>query len=207
MNLISRFFDPTEGRILIDGQDARRINVRELRRHIAIVMQDVFLFSETVKENIAFGTPGAELERIKNMARVADASPFIERMPEQYDTFLGERGSGLSGGQRQRISLARGLMKDPAILILDDTTSAVDMETEVKIHNELQDVMQQKTTFIIANRISSVKRADEIIILSHGKIVERGTHTSLLAAKGAYYKIYLKQLGKTEEEVTSDGTE
>lgn len=207
VNLISRFFDPTEGRILIDGQDARRINVRELRRHIAIVMQDVFLFSETVKENIAFGTPGAELERIKNMARVADASPFIERMPEQYDTFLGERGSGLSGGQRQRISLARGLMKDPAILILDDTTSAVDMETEVKIHNELQDVMQQKTTFIIANRISSVKRADEIIILSHGKIVERGTHTSLLAAKGAYYKIYLKQLGKTEEEVTSDGTE
>lgn len=207
VNLISRFFDPTEGRILIDGQDARRINVRELRRHIAIVMQDVFLFSETVKENIAFGTPGAELERIKNMARVADASPFIERMPEQYDTFLGERGSGLSGGQRQRISLARGLMKDPAILILDDTTSAVDMETEVKIHNELQEVMQQKTTFIIANRISSVKRADEIIILSHGKIVERGTHTSLLAAKGAYYKIYLKQLGKTEEEVTSDGTE
>lgn len=207
VNLISRFFDPTEGRILIDGQDARRINIRELRKHIAIVMQDVFLFSETVKGNIAFGTPEAELERIKQMARIADASPFIERMPDQYNTFLGERGSGLSGGQRQRISLARGLMKDPAILILDDTTSAVDMETEVKIQHELQDVMQQKTTFIIANRISSVKRADEIIILSHGKIIERGTHTSLLAAKGAYYKIYLKQLGESEEEAANDGTE
>lgn len=207
VNLISRFFDPTEGRILIDGQDARRINIRELRKHIAIVMQDVFLFSETVKGNIAFGTPEAELERIKQMARIADASPFIERMPDQYNTFLGERGSGLSGGQRQRISLARGLMKDPAILILDDTTSAVDMETEVKIQQELQDVMQQKTTFIIANRISSVKRADEIIILSHGKIIERGTHASLLAAKGAYYKIYLKQLGESEEEAANDGTE
>lgn len=207
VNLISRFFDPTEGRILIDGQDARRINIRELRKHIAIVMQDVFLFSETVKGNIAFGTPEAELERIKQMARIADASPFIERMPDQYNTFLGERGSGLSGGQRQRISLARGLMKDPAILILDDTTSAVDMETEVKIQHELQDVMQQKTTFIIANRISSVKRADEIIILSHGKIIERGTHASLLAAKGAYYKIYLKQLGESEEEAANDGTE
>ncbi|WP_313466933.1 ABC transporter ATP-binding protein [Carnobacterium sp.] len=207
VNLISRFFDPTEGRILIDGQDARRINIRELRKHIAIVMQDVFLFSETVKGNIAFGTPEAELERIKQMARIADASPFIERMPDQYNTFLGERGSGLSGGQRHRISLARGLMKDPAILILDDTTSAVDMETEVKIQHELQDVMQQKTTFIIANRISSVKRADEIIILSHGKIIERGTHASLLAAKGAYYKIYLKQLGESEEEAANDGTE
>ena len=209
VNLISRFFDPTEGRILIDGQDARRINVRELRKHIAIVMQDVFLFSDTIKENIAFGTPEAELERVKLMARVADASPFIESMPDQYNTFLGERGSGLSGGQRQRISLARGLMKDPSILILDDTTSAVDMETEVKIQNELQNVSQKKTTFIIANRISSVKAADEILILSKGKIIERGTHASLLELKGAYYKIYLKQLGKSDddEEVLDNGPE
>lgn len=209
VNLISRFFDPTEGRILIDGQDARRINVRELRKHIAIVMQDVFLFSDTIKENIAFGTPEAELERVKLMARVADASPFIESMPDQYNTFLGERGSGLSGGQRQRISLARGLMKDPSILILDDTTSAVDMETEVKIQNELQNVSQKKTTFIIANRISSVKAADEILILSKGKIIERGTHASLLKLKGAYYKIYLKQLGKSDddEEVLDNGPE
>lgn len=209
VNLISRFFDPTEGRILIDGQDAKRINVRELRKHIAIVMQDVFLFSDTIKENIAFGTPEAELERIKLMARVADASPFIESMPDQYNTFLGERGSGLSGGQRQRISLARGLMKDPSILILDDTTSAVDMETEVKIQNELKHVSKEKTTFIIANRISSVKSADEILILSKGKIIERGTHASLLEQKGAYYKIYLKQLGKSDddEEVLDNGSE
>ncbi|WP_034552315.1 ABC transporter ATP-binding protein [Carnobacterium funditum] len=209
VNLISRFFDPTEGRILIDGQDARKINVRELRKHIAIVMQDVFLFSETIKENIAFGTPEAELERIKLMARVADASPFIEQMPDQYNTFLGERGSGLSGGQRQRISLARGLMKDPSILILDDTTSAVDMETEVKIQQELQTVSQKKTTFIIANRISSVKSADEILILSKGEIIERGTHVSLLELKGAYYKIYLKQLGKSDDDegVSDNGPE
>lgn len=209
VNLILRFFDPTEGRILIDGQDAKKINVRELRRHIAIVMQDVFLFSETIKENIAFGTPEAELEKIKQMARVADASPFIEQMPEKYNTFLGERGSGLSGGQRQRISLARGLMKDPSILILDDTTSAVDMETEVKIQHELENVSQKKTTFIIANRISSVKSADEILILSKGKIIERGTHASLLELKGAYYKIYLKQLGSDteEEEVLENGPE
>ena len=209
VNLISRFFDPTEGRILIDGQDAKRINVRELRKHIAIVMQDVFLFSDTIKENIAFGTPEAELERIKSMARVADASPFIESMPDKYNTFLGERGSGLSGGQRQRISLARGLMKDPSILILDDTTSAVDMETEVKIQTELQNVSQKKTTFIIANRISSVKSADEILILSKGKVVERGTHESLLKLKGAYFKIYLKQLGKSDddEEVLDNGPE
>ncbi|SEK96515.1 ATP-binding cassette, subfamily B [Carnobacterium iners] len=209
VNLILRFFDPIKGRILIDGQDARKINVRELRKHIAIVMQDVFLFSETIKENIAFGTPEAELDRIKQVARVADASPFIEEMPDKYNTFLGERGSGLSGGQRQRISLARGLMKDPSILILDDTTSAVDMETEVKIQQELQNVSQKKTTFIIANRISSVKTADEILILSKGEIIERGTHASLLEEKGAYYRIYLEQLGKSDgdEEVSDNGPE
>lgn len=200
VNLISRFFDPTHGQVLIDGVDAKEMNVRELRSHIAIVMQDVFLFSDTIKENISFGTPGAELERVQQVARVADADPFIQRMPDQYNTYLGERGSGLSGGQRQRISLARGLMRDPAILILDDTTSAVDMETEVKIQNELQGVMHEKTTFIIANRISSVKKADEIVIMSKGRITERGTHASLLEKKGDYYRIYLKQLGQSDEE-------
>ncbi|MER2174249.1 MAG: ABC transporter ATP-binding protein [Carnobacterium sp.] len=208
VNLISRFFDPTEGKVLIDGIDAKKWNVRELRSHIAIVMQDVFLFSDSIQKNISFGTPGADLERVQKSARVADADPFIQGMPEQYNTYLGERGSGLSGGQRQRISLARGLMKDPSILILDDTTSAVDMETEVKIQQGLGELMKEKTTFIIANRISSVKSADEIIILSKGEIIERGNHASLLDKKGYYYRIYQKQLGQSdEEEVETNGTD
>ena len=208
VNLISRFFDPTEGVVLIDGINAKNWNVKELRSHIAIVMQDVFLFSDSIKQNISFGTPGADLERVQKSARVADADPFIQSMPDQYNTYLGERGSGLSGGQRQRISLARGLMKDPAILILDDTTSAVDMETEVKIQQGLGELMKEKTTFIIANRISSVKSADEIIIMSKGAIIERGNHASLLDKKGYYYKIYQKQLGQAdEEEVETNGTD
>lgn len=129
------------------------------------------------------------------MARIADANHFIEQMPEGYETIVGERGVGLSGGQKQRISLARALMKDPAILILDDTTSAVDMETETRIQEELDQITSDKTTFIIAHRVSSVKEADEILIMAHGKIVERGTHDSLLAKKGYYYDVYNKQLG------------
>ncbi len=208
VNLISRFFDPTEGNVLIDGINVKQWNVKELRSHIAIVMQDVFLFSDSIKKNISFGTPGANLERVQKSAKVADADPFIQLMPDQYNTYLGERGSGLSGGQRQRLSLARGLMKDPSILILDDTTSAVDMETEVKIQQGLGELMEGKTTFIIANRISSVKKADEIIILSKGKIIERGNHASLLDKKGYYYKIYQKQLGQSdEEEVGTNGTD
>ncbi|EUJ23045.1 putative ABC transporter ATP-binding protein YknU [Listeria grandensis FSL F6-0971] len=195
VNLICRFYDPTAGIILIDGMDARKWHVRELRDHIATVMQDIFLFSDTIEGNIAFGAPDATMEDVQRMARIADADHFIERMPESYDTIVGERGVGLSGGQKQRISLARALLKDPSILILDDTTSAVDMETEVKIQGELGKITQDKTTFIIAHRISSVKDADEILILDHGKIVERGTHSSLLAEKGYYYDIYQKQLG------------
>ncbi|MCI3028065.1 ABC transporter ATP-binding protein/permease [Desemzia sp. C1] len=208
VNLISRFFDPTEGRVLIDGEDIKNWNVRELRQNISIVMQDVFLFSDTIQENISYGTPEAPIETIREMAKVADASPFIEKMPEKYGTYLGERGSGLSGGQKQRLSLARGLMKNPAILILDDTTSAVDMETEVKIQDAMRKVSQEKTTFIIANRISSVKAADEIVILSKGRIVERGRHSDLLQKRGAYYDIYREQLGQSEvEEAFDDGTE
>lgn len=195
VNLICRFYDPTEGIILLDGVDARKWHVRELRDHIATVMQDIFLFSDTIEGNIAFGAPEATIEDVRRMARIADADHFIETMPESYDTIVGERGVGLSGGQKQRISLARALLKDPSILILDDTTSAVDMETEVKIQEELSQITQDKTTFIIAHRISSVKDADEILILDHGKIVERGTHVSLLEKKGYYYDIYQKQLG------------
>ncbi|HAA8317225.1 TPA_asm: ABC transporter ATP-binding protein [Listeria monocytogenes] len=195
VNLICRFYDPTSGEILIDGVDARKWHVRELRNHIATVMQDIFLFSDTIKGNIAFGAPDATMEDVRRMARIADADHFIETMPESYDTIVGERGVGLSGGQKQRISLARALLKNPSILILDDTTSAVDMETEVKIQGELKKITENTTTFIIAHRISSVKEADEILILNHGEIIERGTHTSLLAEKGYYFDIYNKQLG------------
>lgn len=138
VNLICRFYDPTSGEILIDGVDARKWHVRELRNHIATVMQDIFLFSDTIEGNIAFGAPDATMEDVRRMARIADADHFIETMPESYDTIVGERGVGLSGGQKQRISLARALLKNPSILILDDTTSAVDMETEVKIQGELK---------------------------------------------------------------------
>ncbi|EAF4678253.1 ABC transporter ATP-binding protein [Listeria monocytogenes] len=195
VNLICRFYDPTSGEILIDGVDARKWHVQELRNHIATVMQDIFLFSDTIEGNIAFGAPDATMEDVRRMARIADADHFIETMPESYDTIVGERGVGLSGGQKQRISLARALLKNPSILILDDTTSAVDMETEVKIQGELKKITENTTTFIIAHRISSVKEADEILILNHGEIIERGTHTSLLAEKGYYFDIYNKQLG------------
>ncbi|CAM2363576.1 ABC transporter ATP-binding protein [Listeria seeligeri] len=195
VNLICRFYDPTSGEILLDGVDAKKWHVRELRNHIATVMQDIFLFSDTIEGNIAFGAPDATMEDVRRMAQIADADHFIETMPESYDTIVGERGVGLSGGQKQRISLARALLKNPSILILDDTTSAVDMETEVKIQGELKQITENTTTFIIAHRISSVKEADEILILNHGEIIERGTHASLLAKKGYYFDIYNKQLG------------
>lgn len=197
INLISRFFDPTEGNILIDDHDVREWNVLDLRKHITIVMQDVFLFSDTIKSNISYGSPETSFEEVEDMAEVADAREFIEKMPEQYETYLGEQGSGLSGGQKQRLSLARGLLKNPAILILDDTTSALDMETEARIQKGMEDISRERTTFIIANRISSIKNADQILILSKGKIIERGQHEELLAKKGAYYRIYREQLGRT----------
>ena len=198
VNLISRFFDPTEGRVLIDDVDIREWNVLDLRENITVVMQDVFLFSDTIKSNISFGLPDTEIEAVEEIADLADASEFIEKMPERYETYLGEQGSGLSGGQRQRLSLARGLLKDPAILILDDTTSALDMETEARIQKGMQNLSRKKTTFIIANRISSVKNADHILLLSKGKILEQGKHEELLDNEGIYYRIYKEQLGQAE---------
>lgn len=198
VNLISRFFDPKHGKVLIDDVDVREWNVIDLRENVTVVMQDVFLFSDTIKSNISFGSPDTTFEEVEEMAEVADASEFIERMPERYDTYLGEQGSGLSGGQKQRLSLARGLLKNPAILILDDTTSALDMETEAKIQRGMEDISRERTTFIIANRISSVKNADQIFILSKGKIIERGQHKELIDKQGAYYRIYREQLGRAE---------
>lgn len=195
VNLIARFYDPTSGEVLIDGKNAKDWPVRKLRENIAMVMQDVFLFSNTIEDNIAFGNPELESRYIRRVAEIADANGFIEKMPEGYQTVVGERGVGLSGGQKQRISLARALAKDPKILILDDTTSAVDMETESKIQQELDKITKDKTTFIIAHRISSVRDADLILMMEKGRIVEQGTHQQLVNQKGTYYEIYQKQLG------------
>lgn len=195
MNLITRFYDPTSGAVLIDGKLAKDYPVRQLRDQVTIVMQDQFLFSDTIAENINYGNREANPRFIRDMASVADAENFIEEMPEGYDTVVGERGVGLSGGQKQRISLTRALVKDPSILILDDTTSALDMETEAKIQKELRRITKDKTTFIIATRISSIRQADQIIVLNHGRIIERGTHEELLAKHGYYYDTYQKQLG------------
>ncbi|MCM2980711.1 ABC transporter ATP-binding protein/permease [Niallia circulans] len=200
VNLIARFYDPTEGEVLIDQINAKVWPVRKLRDQISMVMQDIFLFSNTIEENISFGKPYLNMEQIQRVAAIADAHNFIVKMPEGYDTIVGERGVGLSGGQKQRISLARALAKDPSILILDDTTSAVDMETESKIQKELNQLTQDKTTFIIAHRISSVRDADFILVLDKGEVKEQGTHTELVAKKGMYYDVYRRQLGLVEQE-------
>lgn len=201
VNLVARFYDPTQGQVLIDGKNAKDYPVRQLRENISMVMQDVFLFSNTIEDNIAFGNPYVEAQYIQRVAEVADAHNFISKMPQGYDTIIGERGVGLSGGQKQRISLARALAKDPSILILDDTTSAVDMETESKIQKELTNLTGEKTTFIIAHRISSVREANLILMMEKGRVIEQGTHEELLAKKGFYYEVYQKQLGLTNGEV------
>ena len=211
VNLIGRFYDATEGEVKIDGHNIKEYPVRFLRNHISMVMQDVFLFSNTISDNIAFGDPYTSANNVKRMAAVADADAFISRMPDGYSTIVGERGVGLSGGQKQRISLARALTKVPSILILDDTTSAVDMETEAKIQQGLNEVTDLTTTFIIAHRISSVRDADLILMLDKGSIVERGTHSQLIAQRGRYYRLYQKQLGMEiaddDQEAVSELTE
>lgn len=196
VNLISRFYDPTVGHVVIDGIDARDWPLTTLRSQVCVVAQDTFLFSDTIGGNIAFGAGSNRDENyIRRMAAIAGADGFIRSMPEGYNTVVGERGVGLSGGQKQRLSLARALADDPAILIMDDTTSAVDMETEAEIQRHLKDMGGAKTIITIAHRISSIKDADLILVLEHGQIVERGDHASLVKSHGRYWEIYKKQLG------------
>jgi len=193
INMIGRYYDPSEGQVLIDGIDVKDIDLKYLRNHVASVMQDVFLFSESIYENISYGIPSVSLDEVKKTSQLAGAKEFIEDMDEQYDSIVGERGMGLSGGQKQRVSLARALLKKSPILILDDATSAVDMETEHMIQESLENMSNKSTVFIIAHRISSVRNADEIIILKDGEIAERGTHDELLKVKGEYFNIYKEQ--------------
>ncbi|WP_117169850.1 ABC transporter ATP-binding protein [Paraliobacillus sediminis] len=188
--LMTRFYEPQSGKVLIDQKPSSDYNIKSLRKHIGFVLQESFLFSTSIRDNIAYGNPTANIDDIIAAAKRAQAHSFIMEMPNGYETMLGERGMGLSGGQKQRIAIARAILIDPSILILDDATSAVDMETEFRIQKALNEVMKGRTTFIIAHRISSLKHADEILVLEDGEIVERGTHEKLLENGGPYQRIY-----------------
>ena len=197
MNLLCRFVDATSGEVLVDGVNVKDWNLYDLRDNIGMAMQDIFLFSDTIEGNIAYGRPDCSFEEIRQAAIMADANHFIKKMP---DTIVGERGVGLSGGQKQRISLARALLKKPSILILDDTTSAVDMETESYIQDQLKKLDGQCTIFVIAYRISSIKDADQILVMDNGRIIEHGTHQELLAHKGYYASAFYHQYGELPSE-------
>jgi ATP-binding cassette subfamily B protein len=189
-SLIPRFYELNSGDILIDGKSIKDITLKSLRENIGIVQQDVYLFSGSVMENISYGKPGASFEEIKKAAEMAGAAEFIEKLPQGYDTYVGERGVKLSGGQKQRISIARVFLKNPPILILDEATSALDNESEKIVQESLERLAKGRTTFTIAHRLTTVQNAAEILVLTADGIVERGTHSELLEKKGIYYNLH-----------------
>jgi ATP-binding cassette, subfamily B, multidrug efflux pump len=202
INLLPRFWDVSGGSIRIDGVDVRDVTLGSLREQIGIVLQDTFLFSTTVMENIRFSRPNASDEEVISAAKLAQAHDFIERLPEGYQTVLGERGSGLSQGQRQLISIARAALADPRVLILDEATSSVDTRTERKIQAALEKLLEGRTSFVIAHRLSTIRNADQVLVLKDGEIIERGTHDTLLEERGFYYNLYMSQF-RAEESVAS----
>jgi ATP-binding cassette subfamily B protein len=199
LKLLLRLYDVDEGAIRVDGQDVREVTLSSLRQHVGYVGQDTFLFYGTVRENITYGTFDADEEAVVEAARAAEAHEFITNLPDGYDTMVGERGVKLSGGQRQRISIARAVLKDPAILVLDEATSDVDTETEMLIQRSLDRLTADRTTFAIAHRLSTIKDADRILVLEDGRVVERGTHGDLLEAGGLYAHLWGVQAGEIDE--------
>jgi ATP-binding cassette subfamily B protein len=207
LNLLPRFYDVTSGRVTIDGVDVRDVTLESLRANVGVVMQDVFLFNGTVRENIAYGRPEATDEEIIEAAKIARLHDFIMTLPDRYETWVGERGITLSGGQKQRISIARTLLLDPKILVLDDSTSSVDMETEFLIQQALAELLRGRTAFVIAHRLRTVRNADQIIVLKDGRIAEQGTHDELLAIGGTYREIYDVQLRDQEALAATDAAQ
>lgn len=204
--LVPRFHDPTSGRVLWDNTDLRDARLADLRRQIAVVTQETILFNDTVRYNIAYSRPEATDEEIKQAARIALADRFIEELPQGYETIVGERGVLLSGGQRQRLAIARAVLADSPVLILDEATSALDTESERLVQQALNNLMQHRTTIVIAHRLSTVRRADMIVVMERGRIVETGTHTELLQRGGAYHRLYEMQFAEEEEEIAVIGT-
>jgi ATP-binding cassette subfamily B protein len=199
ISLVPRFYDPTSGAVRIDGRDIREFTLQSLRRNIGIVMQETFLFSMTVRENIAYGRPDASLEEIEAAARAAKAHDFIMRMSDGFDTVIGERGVTLSGGQKQRLAIARALLVDPRILILDDSTASVDSDTEHEIQAALRTLMANRTTLVIAQRLTTVRDADLVLVFEEGRITQRGTHRELVEQDGFYRELYDLQMRDQEE--------
>jgi ATP-binding cassette subfamily B protein len=205
VNLICRFYDVTDGSIELDGTDIRQLKIADYRSQIGLVLQEPFLFFGTIADNIAYGKPGASREDIVAAARAAHAHEFIMRMPQAYDSLLGERGQGLSGGERQRISIARALLINPRILILDEATSAVDTETEKEIQRALDNLVRGRTTIAIAHRLSTLSKADRLVVMDKGVVVEEGSHNELMAAEGAYWRLYEAQQRQAEAETVLGG--
>lgn len=206
-NLIPRFYDVTKGSVKIDGLDVREVTAASLRSQIAVVLQDSFLFSDTVMENIRFGRPEATEEEILAAAELAYADPFIARLPQGYETELGERGTGLSQGQRQLLAIARAVLADPRILILDEATSSVDTRTEQLIQAALEKLLKDRTSIVIAHRLSTIRNADQVLVIDHGEIIERGTHDALLAARGFYSDLYMSQFRRQAPDDGANGKE